>query len=316
MNNEPLTYHRRHCGASGYAGGELLRLLLAHPDVNVTQITSERYVGKFAYTMFTLICGGARRYALSAATRSSPAMCSFSRCRTAKRKPTLTPTPPWPRASSTSAPISACVTPTSYAAVYGARSHSAPEWLARFVYGLPELYRDALRGASYASGVGCNATATTLALWAVVKGGLLAADQPIIADIKVGSSEGGNTPSEASHHPVRSGVVRPFALVGHRHEAEVRQNLAPCGAFRCADGRDQRRNGARRGGGGLCHAAHRTLRIKTCGRVTARRGRTSRLCASSTRKTACTATRSRVCWPGRITPMSAGNTIPAPGARR
>jgi N-acetyl-gamma-glutamyl-phosphate/LysW-gamma-L-alpha-aminoadipyl-6-phosphate reductase len=50
-------------------------------------------------------------------------------------------------------------------------------------------------------------------------------------DIKVGSSEGGNTPSISSHHPVRSGVVRPFQLTGHRHEAEVQQVFADCGAF-------------------------------------------------------------------------------------
>jgi LysW-gamma-L-alpha-aminoadipyl-6-phosphate/LysW-L-glutamyl-5-phosphate reductase len=64
-----------------------------------------------------------------------------------------------------------------------------------------------------------------------VRAGILKADQPIIADVKVGSSEAGATPTESSHHPARSGVVRPFALTGHRHEAEVRQNLAECGAF-------------------------------------------------------------------------------------
>jgi N-acetyl-gamma-glutamyl-phosphate/LysW-gamma-L-alpha-aminoadipyl-6-phosphate reductase len=62
-------------------------------------------------------------------------------------------------------------------------------------------------------------------VWALVKAGLLRNDHPIIADVKVGSSEAGSTPTESSHHPVRAGVVRPFQLTGHRHEAEVRQAL-------------------------------------------------------------------------------------------
>jgi len=84
---------------------------------------------------------------------------------------------------------------------------------------------------NYASGVGCNATATTLAVYALVKAGMLPPTQPIIADIKVGSSEAGSTPTDSSHHPARSGIVRPFQLTGHRHEAEVQQSLAAAGAY-------------------------------------------------------------------------------------
>jgi N-acetyl-gamma-glutamyl-phosphate/LysW-gamma-L-alpha-aminoadipyl-6-phosphate reductase len=117
-----------------------------------------------------------------------------------------------------------------YEQAYG-EVHAAPDWLERFVYGLPELNREALSGAFYASGVGCNATATNLALWALVQAGLVTPDQPLFVDLKVGSSEAGASASASSHHPVRSGVVRPFQLTGHRHEAEVRDMLAPHGAF-------------------------------------------------------------------------------------
>jgi N-acetyl-gamma-glutamyl-phosphate/LysW-gamma-L-alpha-aminoadipyl-6-phosphate reductase len=65
----------------------------------------------------------------------------------------------------------------------------------------------------------------------LVKAGILKADQPIIVDAKVGSSEAGKTPTDSSHHPARVGVVRPFQLTGHRHEAEVRQSLASCGNY-------------------------------------------------------------------------------------
>jgi N-acetyl-gamma-glutamyl-phosphate/LysW-gamma-L-alpha-aminoadipyl-6-phosphate reductase len=112
----------------------------------------------------------------------------------------------------------------SYLNWYG-YEHPNPEWLARFVYGLPEQQREAIRTARYVSGVGCNATAVNLALMPLIRGGLLDSSQPIIADVKVGSSEAGNEPNEGSHHPERSHVVRSYAPVGHRHTAEVQQVL-------------------------------------------------------------------------------------------
>jgi N-acetyl-gamma-glutamyl-phosphate/LysW-gamma-L-alpha-aminoadipyl-6-phosphate reductase len=228
-NGEPITITAGIVGASGYAGGELLRLLLTHPHVNVTQITSERYVGKFAYTVHPQVRG---RTSLRFTSRDALQPCDllFLALPHGEAQTHINDYAALaPRLIDLSADFR-LRDPDQYAAVYG-HLHAAPEWLPRFVYGLPELYRDDLRGASYASGVGCNATATTFALWAAAKAGLIPTDHPLIADIKVGSSEGGNSPSEASHHPARSGVVRPFALVGHRHEAEVRQNLAPCGDF-------------------------------------------------------------------------------------
>jgi N-acetyl-gamma-glutamyl-phosphate/LysW-gamma-L-alpha-aminoadipyl-6-phosphate reductase len=94
--------------------------------------------------------------------------------------------------------------------------------LSRFVYGLPELRRDCLREARFVSGVGCNATAVNLALAPLARAGLI---ERAIVDLKVGSSEGGNQHSEASHHPERSGSLRSFAPTGHRHQAEIEQEL-------------------------------------------------------------------------------------------
>jgi N-acetyl-gamma-glutamyl-phosphate/LysW-gamma-L-alpha-aminoadipyl-6-phosphate reductase len=229
MNSEPLTIAVGIVGASGYAGGELLRLLLAHPHVTVTQITSERNVGKFAHSVHPHLRG---QTALRFSSREAlqPVDLLFLALPHGESSTHIeTYASLAPRLIDLSADFR-LHDAALYAKTYE-HEHPAPAWLARFVYGLPELYRESLRSASYASGVGCNATAVTLALWAAVKGGLLHPDHPLVADIKVGSSEGGNAPTESSHHPVRSGVVRPFALVGHRHEAEVRQNLAPCGDF-------------------------------------------------------------------------------------
>jgi N-acetyl-gamma-glutamyl-phosphate/LysW-gamma-L-alpha-aminoadipyl-6-phosphate reductase len=114
--------------------------------------------------------------------------------------------------------------PATYARWYG-HAHQAPAWLDRFVYGLPEVNRAAIRGAHYVSGVGCNATASLLALLPLAQAGLIDPARPVVVEVKAGSSEGGNSPSLASHHPERAGAVRSFAPTGHRHTGEVSQAL-------------------------------------------------------------------------------------------
>ncbi len=93
-----------------------------------------------------------------------------------------------------------------------------------FVYGLPELHREELRGATRISGTGCLATTAILGLAPLVASGLVAAD-PIVVEAKVGSSAGGVSPGADSHHPERSGAFRSFAPVGHRHTGELLQEL-------------------------------------------------------------------------------------------
>jgi len=107
---------------------------------------------------------------------------------------------------------------------YG-EDHAAPEWLSKFVYGLPELHREELKTASYVSGVGCNATASNLALLPLIKADLLDLSSPIIIEIKVGSSEGGAEGNWGSLHAERANVIRTFSAFGHRHTAEVIQEM-------------------------------------------------------------------------------------------
>ncbi|GAB4470428.1 MAG: N-acetyl-gamma-glutamyl-phosphate reductase [Anaerolineales bacterium] len=208
-------------GASGYTGGELLRLLLDHPEVEVAQVTSRSRLGEYVYqthpnlrkrtqlqfcdpqtlqpcdVLFLALPhgqaqGDIERYA-ALAKRIIDLSADF-RLRSAE----------------------------AYQRWYG-HPHAAPQWLERFVYGLPELHREELRTARYVSGVGCNATAANLALAPLVKTDLIATDQAVIVEIKVGSSEGGAEGNPGSHHPERSHVVRTFSAYGHRHTAEVMQ---------------------------------------------------------------------------------------------
>ncbi len=113
--------------------------------------------------------------------------------------------------------------PDDYETYYGWK-HAHPEMLKDAVYGLPELHREEIKKAKLVACPGCEATAAILGLAPIVEAGLVDKDK-IVVDLKVGSSGGGSKPSPASHHPERSSGVRPYKVVGHRHIAEVEQEL-------------------------------------------------------------------------------------------
>ncbi len=119
--------------------------------------------------------------------------------------------------------------PADYERWYGI-AHPFPEVLDGWVYGIPELHRDQIKGAARITGAGCNATATILALLPLFAAGIVDRSRPVAVECKVGSSEGGREASEDSHHPERVGVVRSFRPVGHRHTAEAEQELTLGGA--------------------------------------------------------------------------------------
>ena len=213
-------------GGSGYGGGELLRLLLGHPCVAVGQVTSESHAGEFVHSLHPNLRPrrGEEPLRFTTLAELAPADVLFLALphgeaqRRIGRLSELAP-----RIVDLSADFRIADLDL-YRATYGA-DHAAPGFLPGFVYGLPELNRDAIRSASHVSGVGCNATAANLALLPLARAGLLRDDLPVVVDVKAGSSEGGASPNAGSHHPERAGCVRSFAPTGHRHEAEVRQAL-------------------------------------------------------------------------------------------
>jgi len=107
---------------------------------------------------------------------------------------------------------------------YGS-AHCASYLLEEAVYGLPELHRSELPDAALVSGTGCMATATILGLVPLYRAGLVNSAIPLVIEAKVGSSAAGATPGIGSHHPDRSGAVRSFQPTGHRHTAELMQEL-------------------------------------------------------------------------------------------
>ena len=212
-------------GGTGYTGGELLRLLYGHPFAEATQITSRSRMGEFAHVAHPNLRGtAAGNLQFIQPSDVKPCDVIFLCLPHSEASKQIEH---WAGLAGTIIDLSADFRlhdQNAYAKWYGA-AHPAPHWCDKFVYGLPELTRAQLKGAQYASGVGCNATATNLALMPLVKAGLLDVNMPIIADIKVGSSEAGAEGSDASHHPERSGAVRPYAPAGHRHTAEVEQMM-------------------------------------------------------------------------------------------
>jgi N-acetyl-gamma-glutamyl-phosphate/LysW-gamma-L-alpha-aminoadipyl-6-phosphate reductase len=210
-------------GGSGYTGGELIRLLLAHPEVEIVQVVSRQNAGKYVHNLHPNL-RGATGLKFTPAESLEPCdliLSCLPHGALAGRVGEFAGLAE--RIIDLSADFR-LRDPGGYKRWYG-REHPAPEWLDRFVYGLPELHREDLRAARYASGVGCNATAVNLALIPLARANLI---ERVVADLKVGSSEGGAAHSAASHHPERSGSLRSFAPTGHRHQAEILQEL---GAF-------------------------------------------------------------------------------------
>lgn len=210
-------------GASGYAGGELVRLLLAHPQVRIEQVTSERHAGKLVYKVHPNL---RKRTQLRFVSMADLDVCDvlflcLPHGQTMARLSTLQALAPKLIDLSADFRLNEAA---AYEHWYG-KAHACPQVLTEFVYGIPELHRAAMKNAHYISSAGCNATATILGLYPFFKQGLVDLDRTVV-ELKVGSSEGGNVASEASHHPERSGAVRSFMPTRHRHTAEVLQELS------------------------------------------------------------------------------------------
>ncbi len=208
-------------GASGYGGGELLRLLLFHPFVEVVQATSESKAGEFVFQTHPNL---RKRTQLQFVSQQALQPCDvlfLGLPHGEAQKKIAHYQSLAPRIVDLSADFR-LKDLALYEQFYG-EPHTAPDQIGKWVYGLPELTREELKTASYVSGVGCNATASNLAILPLAKAGLLVDDRPIIVDVKTGSSEGGASVNPGSHHPEKSHSVRTYSAVGHRHTAEVIQ---------------------------------------------------------------------------------------------
>ncbi|MCI4319540.1 MAG: N-acetyl-gamma-glutamyl-phosphate reductase [Thermoplasmata archaeon] len=212
-------------GASGYLGGELLRLLSLHPKIEVAQVFcrshAERTVGEVHPNLERSVElkfeSDPQRVDTDLAFVAEPALSSM-KIVGALLDRGVRVIDLGPDYRFTDANV--------FRATYGA-DHADQSHLAEAVYGLPELFRERLRSARLVANPGCYATATLLALWPLVRHDLLTG--PVVVDAKSGSSGAGAAPTAASHHPEAALSVVPYGLPVHRHLPEIRTVLAQVG---------------------------------------------------------------------------------------
>jgi len=209
-------------GGTGYVGGELLRILLQHPDVDVGLVTSRRMAGEYVYRVHPNLRGYTNlRFEKPDVNKLSEFDIVLS---AAPHGAMLDQTAELVGMGVRVIDLSAdyrLKRPELYEKYYGF-THPHPDLLEKSVYGLPELHRAEVKDAKLIACPGCTASAAILALAPISK---LIDSCTIVVDAMEGSSARGVEPSQASHHPERANVVRPYKPVGHRHTAEIEQEL-------------------------------------------------------------------------------------------
>ncbi len=213
-------------GGSGYVGGELLRLLLLHPQVEVTMVTSRASVGEYIFNSHPNLRGLTQLKFVPQDNAELQKNCDLIFTAT-PHGGSVNLVPKLLEAGLKVIDMSAdfrLKNPADYEKWYGWK-HAHPEMLKEAAYGLPEFHREEIKKAKLIACPGCMATTAILGLAPAVKAGLIDKDK-IVVDLKVGSSGGGSKPSASSHHPERASGVRPYKVVGHRHIAEVEQEIS------------------------------------------------------------------------------------------
>jgi N-acetyl-gamma-glutamyl-phosphate/LysW-gamma-L-alpha-aminoadipyl-6-phosphate reductase len=200
-------------GAAGYLGGELLRLLIGHPRASIGYAVSTRFPGRRVDQVHPNLRAQTE---LAFCALDELGDCDVLFLATPHRSAMgLLPDLHAPCIIDLSADFR-LRDPAVYQDYYGT-AHAVPELLGKFVTGCPELFRAELAGASLISVPGCMATAAILALAPLA--GLIG--PAVQVDGRTGSSGSGATAGPHDQHAERSGAMRVFAPVRHRHEAEV-----------------------------------------------------------------------------------------------
>ncbi|MDH5816206.1 MAG: N-acetyl-gamma-glutamyl-phosphate reductase [Candidatus Nezhaarchaeota archaeon] len=213
-------------GASGFVGGELLRLLLYHPYAEVTIATSRKYVGEYVFRVHANLRKLTDLVFTPLDVKRLTENCdvvflAVPHKQSAKLTAQLVET--GVKVIDLSADFR-FKDPYMYEVWYNWK-HPVPDLLKEAVYGLPELHRDEIKRANIIACPGCMPTAAILALAPLAKSGIIDPEH-IVVDVKIGSSGAGTSPSLATMHAERFGVVRPYAPAGHRHTGEIEQELS------------------------------------------------------------------------------------------
>ncbi|HEX6741838.1 MAG TPA: N-acetyl-gamma-glutamyl-phosphate reductase [Sphingomicrobium sp.] len=211
-------------GASGYVGGELLRLLAGHPQLRAVRLFGESKAGQELGAVHPHV---APAYPDAAIERFAGELDGVDLVFAAL---------PHGKSQEIAPEVHAAGVPfvdlgadfrlddaATYQRWYG-HAHRAPELLDTFVYGIPELNRAAIRGAKAVAAAGCYATAAILALKPLVDAGLVDPGR-IIVDAASGVSGAGRELKEATAFNTVDGSFAAYGLLNHRHTAEMEMAL-------------------------------------------------------------------------------------------
>ncbi len=233
-------------GASGYIGGEALRLLLGHPCVQVAAVTSAGSAGQPAASVHPHLSRLADPdLAFTAdlspeeASQYDAVFMALPHGEAMRRVPAILqaggrggPRGEGPLVLDMSGDFR-IKDPATFKRYYGLE-HTAPQLAASAAYGLTEWNREAIREARLVACPGCFPTGALLALTPLAKAGLLGTR--VVIDSKTGSSGSGKELSEGTHHPTRAQDFRAYGLFNHRHRPEIAQELGKWQAGTSADG--------------------------------------------------------------------------------
>lgn len=213
-------------GASGYTGGELLRLLLGHPRVEIAVVTSEKSAGAPVASVFpqlgSLLSLSFEAVSLDAITKRVDAV-FLALPHTKSFEPVATLLAAGKKIVDLSADYR-LKDPSAYETWYQT-SHPHPKLLQEAVYGLPELHRTQLHAARLVASPGCYPTAAILQLAPLVAQNLIVEDC-IAIDAKSGISGAGRNPALPYHFPEANEGMEAYNIGRHRHTPEIEQELS------------------------------------------------------------------------------------------
>jgi N-acetyl-gamma-glutamyl-phosphate reductase len=216
-------------GGSGYGGAELLRLLLAHPFVEIALVTANEQAGKSVGDVHKNLYGLTDlRFTRAPAELESLSNLDFIFLALPHGQ-AMEVAPGLPRAGEV-IDLSGDfrLSDSSLFEQHYGLAHTAMKAQANFVYGLTEANRERIKGARAISNPGCFATATLLGLAPLVARGLLGGGR-VIVDAKTGSSGSGAKSASNTHHPQRMTSFYAYKPFTHQHVPEIEQELRAVG---------------------------------------------------------------------------------------
>ncbi|MEO1334791.1 MAG: N-acetyl-gamma-glutamyl-phosphate reductase, partial [Myxococcota bacterium] len=215
-------------GATGYGGGEMIRRLLRHPDVELARVVSIDYVGEPVGAAHPNLLGftDLRFQDLApheAARDMDVVLLGLPSQVSAEKVPEILKTGAKIVDLSGAYRLNDVAT---YEEFYGG-PHPSPELIERFAYGLPELFRAQIQANGLVANPGCFATCVELGLLPLAKRGWLTGSVETVAI--TGSSGSGVRAQPGTHHPVRAVNLKTYKTLVHQHAPEINDTLIAAG---------------------------------------------------------------------------------------